>query len=324
MLRDLHTPRLQPLAPPRTADRHDRFTLPALRAVVILAGTVRPNQFRRAVGRFPLDLPIDSTRCVMDAWRSHIADLASALSLTRLPVRVMIDRATPKPMDPPAPGPCDIRFESDPLDFRGTGGLLSDLANQYDDNDYLLVLHGAQILFEPLTSLVHALAAPHADVALASLDDATPAGIMLVRCGCLRAIPRVGFVDLNEQALPLIARKHHVAVVRQDLHLGAPIRTLGGYLEALRHYHRRLVGRSDADDPFAEDWRATFTIVEHGATVHPSAVVHDSVVLAGGQVHPHALLVRALVCPGGVVLENKSAIDCLVTGRLSDLRRAGE
>ena len=59
--------------------------------------------------------------------------------------------------------------------------------------------------------------------------------------------------------------------------------TIAGYIEALRRYYLYVMGAEESDNPFAEDWEQTFSLVEQGAAVHESACVHDSVVLAGGE-----------------------------------------
>ncbi|MCC6682526.1 MAG: hypothetical protein IT445_16625 [Phycisphaeraceae bacterium] len=292
-----------------------------LKAAILLAGTVHANALRRAVGRFVLELPIDSGRCVMDSWHAHLLSLAQRLNLDRLSVRVIVDRTTPTPAANRWNGRCEVSFEQDPFEFRGTGGLLCDLARQYEDDDYLLVINAPQVLYEPLAILTESLGHLAADVALLRQPDGTPGGVMLLRCGALRAIPRVGFVDLNEQALPLIARAHDVRICNYANPTGLAIRTLTGYLEAVREYHRRLSGRGDAGDPTAEDWAATFSLIEPGAQVSASAVVHDSIVLSGAKVDDQALLVRAVVCPGAHVSARQSAIDRLVPSFAAAERR---
>ena len=295
--------------------------LTKLRGVILLAGTVRANSLRRGVDRFLLELPMDHQRSIMDSWHAHLASMAERCGFDRLPVRVIVDRSTPTPAASKWNGRIELTFEQDPFEFRGTGGLLCDIAWQYEDDDYLLVANGPQILYEPLSILTESLAKLDADIAMVRQPDGTPGGMMLVRCGAVRVIPRVGFIDLNEQALPMIAKQHDVRIWAHPNATGLPIRTLGGYLEAVREYHRRLCGRADAGDLLAEDWQATFNLIEPGAKVDASAVVHDSVVLAGAQVDAGALLVRAVVCPGAHVLMRQSAIDRLVAPRVAIPRK---
>jgi NDP-sugar pyrophosphorylase family protein len=143
-----------------------------------------------------------------------------------------------------------------------------------------------------------------------------PAGLTMLRCGCLRNINNVGFVDLNEQALPEIAECHEVRVVRYDRPVAHPLRTLNQYLSTLRTYHRRESGRLTDIDPYLEDWQASFEIIENGAAVHEDSVVHDSVILAGARIEAGATLVRCLVCPGSVVTKGKSVVDQVISSRV--------
>ncbi|MFW6059413.1 MAG: hypothetical protein ACODAQ_04490 [Phycisphaeraceae bacterium] len=317
-----HAPQRQNLArpveegwSPRQAD-----LLAGLRAVVVLAGSVRPTKLRRAAGRFVLELPVDEKRTVLDCWHDQVTALAEYFQLERLPVRVMIDHSTPPAHTRAWSGPAELRIERDPLEFRGTGGLLRDLVADYGDDELVLVVGAPQLLLEPLSQITDALAAVEGDVRLLADCDGTPAGLMLLRCGALRALPEVGFIDLKEQGLPLIAERHRIMVARRAGPAGVPVRTVGDYLDALRHYHRRLRGMPLEHGVLSEDWQPAFAVVEHGATVEPGAVVHDSVILSGALVESSAVLVRTVVGPGGVVRAGESIVDRLVTP--SDLNRA--
>src|SRR5687767_16000899 len=70
----------------------------------------------------------------------------------------------------------------------------------------------------------------------------------------------------------------------------------------------------------AEDWSPLFSLVEAGATVDPSARIHDSVVLEGGVVEAGAVLVRSVVCPGGVLRRDRTAMETMVTAEDSGSR----
>lgn len=286
--------------------------LSRVRAVVLLAGSVRATNLRKATDRYIMDLPIDAKKTILDNWHDHLDDLAFELGLDHLPARVMIDHAAQVRENADRSGPAEVKIQRDPGAFRGTGGLISDLAKEYDDEDYLIVANAAQILLTPLPRLVEAMARKHADVSLLCDLDSRPSGMTLIRCGVLRDIAPVGFVDLNEQALPEIAKHHDVKVSRYDQPAGLAIRTRQNYLDALRIRHTRINGKCRLSDSFPdEDWSATFGIIEPGANVDPSAVIHDSVVLAGGQVQADAVLVRAIIGPKGWVGQGESAVECI-------------
>lgn len=290
-----------------------RERLRRLRAVVLLGGSVRAGRLSAGIGRSALDLPVEKNRCVLDLWQTQAARLAAALGLRGLPVRVFIDQASEMPRPAPSVAEVNVQFERDPLDFRGTAGVLHDHSRAYDPDDLLLVGNAAQILLEPLTALVGELAMRGGSISLVAHDEGIPSGLMLIRRGCLDEIAPIGFVDLKEQALPAIAAKHGVTVLRRSNPTGLPIRTLEDYISALQHYHRRLAGVPD-EDPFAEDWRPTFSIVEEGATIAPDARVHDSVVLRGGRLDRGAVAVHSLICPGGVVPAGGMAVYQVVSG----------
>lgn len=286
--------------------------LKRLRSVVLLAGSVRANELRKATGRCSLEMPVGNRRSMLDCWREELVALAERLGLEQLHVRVMVDQASQMGKGTRDYGPVRMSIETDPSEFRGTGGLLSDLAKGYEDDDLMLVTHASQLLFEPLTDLFSAVSGVKADVGMVCSQDGTPSGLTLIRCGCLRDINPVGFVDLNEQALPLIAKNHHVRVVRFDRPTSRSLRTLSSYLGTLREYHLRQSGRFAETHGALEEWQPSFGIVEDGASVHETAVVHDSVVLGGARVEPEAVLVRCLVCPGAVVVRGTTQMDAVV------------
>jgi hypothetical protein len=304
-----------PAAPPTfRSTRPAASRLSRLRGLVLLSGSVRANGWRSALGRSVLDLPLEPDRSLLAHWVRQAADLARVAGPGPLDVQVLVDRTN---LAPEPGGVCAaagaeslvrLRVERDPLEFRGTGGLLRDISLRYDEDDYLLVASGSQVLVDSLESAAFSLATRARDVALLAHDDGTPSGLMWIRCGCLKGVPDIGFVDMKEQALPQIARQHHVAVWTRPP-LGLPVRTPAEYLAAVRLYHLRKHDDARLGDPFAEDWRSTFMLVEEGAEVEHSAKVHDSVVLRGGRVRRKAVVVRSLVAPGGVAHRGQYAVD---------------
>ena len=284
-----------------------------LKAVVLLAGSVRASNFRRAISRSFVNLPVTPQHTVIDTWQLQMDAVARQYKIDTLPIRVMLDRSTSTWQVPPFEhSSVTISLEQDPFEFRGTGGLLSDLAAQYEDHEFLLVANAAQILIGSMTDIIRDLAAIDADVAMVSLQDGTPTEIMLIRCGALRSVAKVGYVDLKEQALPHIAKNHDVRVVIRDQIAGFPIRTLSGYLDGLREYYRKQKGITQDHVLYDEEWRATFELIEKGAAVHESAIIHDSVILSGAQVGSNAVVVRSVVAPTGIIQEGQSAIDMIV------------
>ena len=296
---------------------------PRLGAVVLLAGSVRPSKLRKASGRSGIELPIASNRTVLDAWLDQLSKLAGDHQLERLVVRVMVDRMTSLQPQARTAEPLVLSIEQDPSEFRGTGGLLHDLANGYEDDEFLLVGHASQLLFVPLAEQADAMVRSGADFSMVCCVDGSPAGLMLIRCGCLREINGIGFVDLNEQAMPQIATDHDVRVVRYDRPTTGSVRTRSGYIQTLCELHRMEAGMIRLDRGLEEDWRPTFGIIEAGSQVAERAIVHDSVVLNGARVEAGAVLVRSVACPGAVIGRGQEAIDTVVDGGFRGLGLSG-
>lgn len=272
---------------------------PRLRAVILLGGSVRESALSRALKRSTLDLPLDGGRTILGAWAQQTAALAKTAKIPSLALRVLINQATAAPAIVPAVDGLTVSLEYDRAELRGTGGLLRDLSDQYEPEDLLLVANAHQVVIPPLAGLAGLLGAVQSDVALLATTQRTPCGLNLFRCKALRAIRTNGFIDLKEQALPAIAAAFQVKVVACPPGVVFPVRTLEGYLGALRALHSSTeLGPSD---PLAEDCFPTFSLVEEGAAVAPSARVHDSVVLRGARVGTDVVLVRSLVCEGAVV-----------------------
>lgn len=300
---------------PQMNAEHGGIALNKLREVVLLAGSVRSPTLIHGIGRSVFDLPIASSVTVLQQWQQQVADLAQWAGCDELPIRIMLDRDALLPTLPDAIPGVRITVERDPVDFRGTGGILRDLASRFDDDDYLLIANAAQILIHPLITQVNELAQTGGDIAVVGHDDGTPCGLMLLRSEPLVSIPEIGYHDLKEQALPKIAQNYRVGVARR-IHPGAlPMRTLPDYIDALRWLHKAMTDRSAETDPFEEDWQPTFQILEPEVQVKSGARVHDSVVLRGARIERGAVLVRSIVAPGGVVKRDEMVVDRLISAK---------
>jgi N-acetylglucosaminyldiphosphoundecaprenol N-acetyl-beta-D-mannosaminyltransferase len=286
-----------------------RHAMPAvsqrLRGLVLLGGSVRASSLANAVGRSVLDLPIGNGQTVLTHWLDQADQAAKRLGIGRLPVRLLVDHSA---LDPHSAIADRCTVERDTSEYRGTGGLLANLAADYEDDDLILVGNAAQLLLDPLFAMLKALERAGGMVSVVGHRDGTPSGMMLVTCKALRLIPKVGFVDMKEQGLTTIARQFDVRVLMCRRPSGLPIRALSDYVTALRTFHGDGY-RAAAGDSLVEDWKSTFAIVEPGASVAPSARLHDSVVLAGGIIEPGAVVVRSIVAGNGVVRRDKKVVD---------------
>jgi hypothetical protein len=277
-----------------------------LKGLILLGGMVRQTAFGGSLGRSPFDLPVGNGKTILTRWLGEAAAVARTFGLDHLPVRLLADLNALEPRSAiGVAGSEHYRMERDTSEYRGTGGLLANIAVDYNDDDIILVGNAMQVLLDPLAALTLSLMKTRGVVSLIGHRDGEPSGLMLITCRTLRLIPRIGFVDMKEQALPNIASKYDVRVVQCRRPTGLAIRTLSDYIAALRAVHQPT--RAAATDPWAEDWKSTFAIVEFGATVAPSARIHDSVVLAGANIEADAIVVRSVVA--GTVREDREAVD---------------
>ncbi len=277
-------------------------SLERLRMVVLLAGAVHPTPLQTDLGRSMLDLPIDERRSILNHWQDHVSTLAQQLGRDHLETRVMVDWTATAPISAWDDSRSQIEIERDPLELRGTGGVLHDLAKELDDDEVLLVISAKQLMYEPLAGLTLEMSQLGGDVSLVAYDDGTPSGVMLCRCGALRKIAPIGFVDMKEQALPLIAKHYKTHVLHRETSLAQPMRDRVDYLRGLRRLHGKAVKNGEP----------TFNIVEVGAHVDPTASLHDAVVLRGSHVGRDAVVARSLVGDGAQIKPRQVVVDQLV------------
>jgi hypothetical protein len=279
----------------------------SLAAVVLVAGSVRVSSLAKTARRTRLDLPLRTNETVGTHWLTRMGELRALLGAPQLPLVIATNTIAGAPHDA-ASWPCTV-VRMDTEEPRGSGGALRDVAVGLDPMSHVLVAPAHSYTLEPLGSILEGLAACTADAVVHTTGEGVPTGFFRIRCGALAGLPLRGFVDLKEQALPQLASKFDVRVVRTAHAAPMAVRTLDGYVRALR------VAAGVGSVPEAErseEWRSTFALAEAGSLVHESARLHDSVVLAGGKVGAGAVVVRCLVGPEGVVGAGETVFDELI------------
>ncbi|WP_428937815.1 hypothetical protein [Fontivita pretiosa] len=293
--------------------------------MIILAGSVRPAGLLAAVKRPVLQLPLSQHTTVLQQWIHRAAEFRRRHP--HVPVRLLLDSNSPQhnqndAMMPPNCGPSLI-LERDPKPYRGTGGLLRDLAEACDFRGWFLVLNAAQRLSVPLERIHTHLSGVAGEVRLATDEAGVVDGAMLVNCDVLRKVPCIGYCDFKEQVLATLSQQgYSVGVARMPRHCGLPIRSREQYLRAVAAEQacRAMDPESppdptehNGDDASGEPWRARFALIEKGACIDPSAIVHDSVILAGAKVARRSAVIRSVVCPGAAVSTGTIVQDALVS-----------
>jgi UDP-N-acetylglucosamine transferase subunit ALG13 len=282
-------------------------------AVVLLAGRLRSTDLGKQIGRSRLDLPIDADRSLLTYLRDEVARLAESWGCHNLAMRVLLDQGSLTPALPLGIPGITLSVERDHAEFRGTGGVLRDVCESYDDDAWVLVANAAQILFEPLKESVEKLADAGGEVNVVNEDHGIPNGLILLRCGVLRSISEVGFHDMKEQVVPALAARRLVKVVSGSGTTSPPIHTLKDYTAALRRYQGGHDDTKATHGAFAERWQPRFAIKEQGAVVAHSAVIHDSVILSGAAVERGAVVVRSVVGGGARILPGQVVVDRVIS-----------
>jgi hypothetical protein len=276
--------------------------------MILLGGWVRPTELSKAAGMNLLDLPIDKERTLLAQWVEESAALAEAWGVGCLPLRILLEHTSAMPTVPAIPERIALSLEHDPTEFRGTAGVLRDACAGYADEEWVVVANAGQVLFAPLVRLATCLASLEGEVAMAAHADGTPVTLMLLRCACLRHLPRIGYVDMKEQALPVIGQQYPIKVASYGELVCRGVRTRESYITALQAVHRR-----SQQGPLGEAWRSDFEICQAGATLGPGVRLHNAVVLRGATVGREAVLVRSVAFPGAVVPAGTVVTDRLIS-----------
>jgi hypothetical protein len=264
-----------------------------------------------ALGRPLVDLPLPKHPTMLAAWVEQAGLLARAFGQD-VNVRALVNKQLELPRTVPAVERVLVRAEYDVGEYRGTGGLLHDLAKDYADDDVLLVGVANQVLVTPLPELLERMRSVDADVVLLAEPDGTASGLQLVRCACLREIRGNGYLDFKEQCLPRIAKEFRVKVVHAPRRAALAVRSLEQYIRTLRALFAGEAHEIEAADPYAEEWSPTFSMVDETASVAKGALVHDSVVMRSARIGTGAVLVRSLVCEGAIVESGRVVFDGVV------------
>jgi hypothetical protein len=315
---DIPNPGLaETIAIPRRSERPINRIVPErlknLRGIILLEGSVRGTPLAECVNRSMLELPVANGRTILDVWRQEIRGLAEALNLPQIPCCVLVGKASKAPHLSKADLELGMIARHDSSEFRGTAGVLRDLVvDAYEDNAQILVLTASQLLFEPLVDLAMDAAELGGDITVTSHRDGSPTNLFLIRCGILKQIPDVGFVDLKEQGLIKMAAKCDVTVLLREHGTAIPLRSLKDYISAVRAYNRMICGKEPRPVPLEERWASSYAIVEPSAIVEANVILHDSVVLAGGKVGQGATVIQSVVGFGGIVPQNGRMVDSLV------------
>ncbi len=272
---------------------------------VLLAGTLRPLPLREALDVPVVCLPLGRQGTVLDAW---LRSLAAIDDLDDVRIVMNTDRDAETVTDRIhhsrafATRGAAIRAIAEPASWRGAGGILRDVAADCPEDAVIVICEAIAMPPESTRPLLEGLADSAAGVVGIYGED-QPAGVYAFHRDAIGKAPSIGYHDLKEQFLPVLAAA------------GLEVRTahLQGRWHSLRNREGYLAGvvlslahSAMGEGPIRISSEAAVSlsatvdgscIIQSGVVIEDGAVVQDSVLLRGATVGSGAVVSQSVVAP---------------------------
>ncbi len=294
---------------------------------VILAGRLRQAPLQEALNLHLLCLPVGRAGTLLETWIEALTSIPN-LQRTRVVVNTAADASSVRgvmPREIRGAGQRSsnaVEVMAEPRSWRGAAGIVRDVTEDQENESIVLVCEGTRLPPRSLTPLLEAIT--HVDPKTGTspagvvgvVGEDRPAGVYAFRRKALRLAPRVGYFDMKEQFLPLLARSEQRVVIARLEGDTAHLRDLKTYLAAAQGSLAAGEGgdveasgsgsSSNLTSPMRVSSRASvsgsavldgFCIIEPGAVVEDGAVVHDSIVLWGATIGGGSIVSRSVIGP---------------------------
>jgi len=287
---------------------------PGLRAAVVLAGGLKPSPLVEAAGRSVLDLFLTQESTVLDVLVRQLSSLP-AWDGAPLSIRVAHNARVPAPW--PETQAANVRFEQDPQPYRGPAGLIADLCVGYAEHEHVLIVEAGRVLTCDIESMWLDHLANGADVTVGCNADQSPAGVYITRCGALRHISPIGFVDLKEQWLACAGEQGLRVRVYEFSSPGAILlRTRADFLVAARYLNNQfgsVAGRSTVGLTGHAAGTDQLRVIGHGVAVGPNVRIDNAVIMPGAVIGGGAFIEQSVICPGAVIEPKVRVVNAVVS-----------
>lgn len=276
----------------------------------MLAGALQPCPLQQQLPIPLLCLPIGRRGSLLDAWlatigRSGKCHRVEIVVSTEEDVQALRGLAANR-VRTGSPQPPTIAVTVERASWRGSAGLLRDIADSIGDNEIVVAVEAHCLPPPSLEPLLHALNGEVQAVVGAGAEN-EPAGVYAFRQAALNSVRPIGYVDLKEQLLPaLYSQGTPVRLVRIGEHV-IRLRDQIGYLDAVSTSLNgmgpaTMVSRRSSEAMIARSARiVSGSIVESGAVIEAQAIIHGSIVLNEAVVESGAIVSRSIVGPRAVV-----------------------
>lgn len=243
------------------------------------------------------------------------ADRLRGLTQDRMPIIIATGGGVPPPTVAHLQGRREVQLIVDRQAYRGAAGVVCDVSSHLPDDALLLIAEAARSPDFDLAAAIRHHESDALDATVIVNPDGTPAGAYVIARHLLRFVQREGYMDLKEQWLQkVVDSDHRVGAYRIDGGYSRPLRTREQLLLAARRAARRTTDSSEplrfamaAHEASAEG----FACFAPGASVHPSAVVVDSIVLDGAVIGAGSIVTRSIVCKDARVANHAQVIDTI-------------
>ena len=298
-------------------------------AAIVLAGGIRPAPLSNELRRPPACLPIAHGVTLLEAWLevlSGVDGCASVLIIVSRKQEADAIEAVLRETDGELRAPVPIKVVVEPHRWRGTGGIVRDIATIATRGEDLVVLESAVLPPPDATRVIDDLRLGAGSVM--GIDAARqPAGVYAFDASVLDVIPGIGFYDVKEQLIPALHARgcaaHAVTIADRVLR----IRDRAGYLDAVAAFSD---ARSDPVDP---DWTCSgidsaaaiigHCLIDSSAVIESGALIDTSVILDNVTVRAGATVSRSIIGPGVEIDSGALIVDTVRTARVQSVSLAG-
>ena len=278
--------------------------------VIILAGGLRLSPLRSDLKVHELCLPISQNESLLEVWLEVINELEHCnkvvIAVSSQSDATQIQRTLDgingrKPNLPKT----QIIVESGR--WRGTAGVLRDVAQEYAKSEILLAVEGACLPPESLVSIAAACKSETTG-AVGITHKADPVGVYVFHRSVMKHVPTIGFFDVKEQLLPQMYAKKLGAHALHISNSFIRLRDRQAYLSAISQYvmQHEKSGASVNGKVYESDnnYRLVDTcVIEPTASVGEGAVLRQSVVLKGAKIGKKAVINESII-GSGIVIPN--------------------
>lgn len=283
----------------------------------MLAGSLRPSPLRAELDESVLRMPLRADYCLLDGWLEALSGVEPSAEL-RIVVTDLRDIDTlngmlARPSRRQGAGR-KIGVIREPNAWRGTAGLVRDLAEGLPPEALVAVLEAGCLPVAPLREVLSAISADCGGVIVAGRDR-EPAGISVFRRAALDRVSRIGYSDMKEQFIPALHQQEFkIALVERDDPV-LRIRDRRSYLQVIANCHD-VTENASVNGERKVDASARLIgpcVIERGGSVDAGAIVHESVVMSGARIEAGAVVSRSVIGRGVVVEAGERVIERILS-----------